>query len=149
MEESASVGLVLGSLELGDDAGISESKNPVWLDRKLSTVHTLSISSRGVCRLANQIGSSWPLVDNDGDQDLYIGGSPHFLFQNEGVEPDSPEGRGSFRGFSVSPTAVSRKGVWKLSGAESWLLLCATGGDAHAHPPPRPRGPYGLRRRRR
>ena len=68
--------------------------------------------------LANQICSSWPPVDNDGDQDLYIGGSPHFLFQNEGVEADSPEGRGSFRGFSVSPTPVSRKAVWKLSGAE-------------------------------
>ena len=110
VEESASVGLVLGSLELGDDAGISESKNPVWLDRKLSTVHTLSISLRGVCRLANQISSSWALVDNDGDQDLYIGGSPHFLFQNEGVEPNSAEGRGSFRGFSVSPNGGAAKG---------------------------------------
>ena len=66
VEESAEIGVVLGSLELGDDAGISESKNPVWLD-----------------------------LENDGDQDLYIAGSPHFLFRNEGLDDD-----GEFLGFT-------------------------------------------------
>ena len=65
VEESAEIGVVLGSLELGDDAGISESKNAVWID-----------------------------LENDGDQDLYIAGSPHFLFRNEGLDDD-----GAFRGF--------------------------------------------------
>ena len=66
VEESEETGVVIGSLELGGDAGISETKNPVWFD-----------------------------LDNDGDQDLYIAGSPHFLFRNEGLDAD-----GAFRGFS-------------------------------------------------
>ncbi len=65
VEESAAVGVVLGSLELGDDAGISETKNPLWID-----------------------------ADNDGDQDLYVAGSPHFFFDNQGLAYD-----GAFRGF--------------------------------------------------
>ena len=65
VEEASDVGMVIGSLALGDDAGISESKNPVWFD-----------------------------LDNDGDQDLYIAGSPHFLFLNAGFGED-----GAFRGF--------------------------------------------------
>jgi hypothetical protein len=65
-EESAGVGVLLGNLELGDDAGISETKNPVWMD-----------------------------VDNDGDLDLYVAGSPHFMFENQGLSPT-----GAFRGFA-------------------------------------------------
>ena len=66
VEESAAVGVFVGSPALGEDAGLSETKNPTWLD-----------------------------VDNNGWLDLYVAGSPHFLFENQGISTT-----GAFQGFA-------------------------------------------------
>eukprot|EP01050_Picozoa_sp_SAG11_P009042 SAG11_NODE_827_length_6974_cov_4.300945_4_plen_423_part_00 len=56
-EEALLCGLQLGNPKIKPTYGISETKNPVWLD-----------------------------FDGDGDQDLYVAGSPHSLFRNDGVD---------------------------------------------------------------